>query len=116
MIHGVLHYLPAETARETVREALRRASRTVFIGEIPRVELKKESERIRRKSLPPGEYEKKYKGLAHTYFSQKFFETVSEELEFADRWSIQVFPESFLETVQNNQRFAVLFCRVSKKL
>ena len=115
VVHGVLHYLDWECARECVRESLRKARRKVFVGEIPDLESKDESEKLREESLPPGIYTQKYIGLQHTYFSRDFFRSILDEPEFSGKWKLRVFPKSLLASAQTNLRFAVLFTQKAQE-
>lgn len=111
VIHGVLHYLEENNAREVVRESLRTAGRGVFVGEIPRFELREDSEALRNSRLPRGSYRHNYEGLKHTFFREEFFREILDEAEFLSMWRVRVFPESLLESAQQGLRFAVSFER-----
>lgn len=94
-----------------VRESLRVAAQKVFIGEIPSLDCQVQAEAGRNKSLSPGEYERKYAGLGHTFFTNEFFVQILAEAEFSGGWQLSLFPKSLLESEQAEFRFAVLFTR-----
>lgn len=110
LIHGVLHYLDEANAREVVRESLRYARKGVLIGEIPRLELRDESEEFRSIRLSDGCYEQKHEGLKHTFFTENFFEEISGEPGFF-AWKFSIFSNSILEHDQQVFRFAVRYLR-----
>lgn len=68
--HSMFHYLALSDAAEVIRRMLSKARRTVGIFDLPHLQTRDAAERMRRGTLPEGEYEKKYQGLNHTYFEK----------------------------------------------
>jgi trans-aconitate methyltransferase len=71
--HGVFHYLDLAYAERVLAIMTQKAAKGVAVLEVPDAALRTESEIMRRGKLSPGEYEKKYAGLEHTYFDRAWF-------------------------------------------
>jgi trans-aconitate methyltransferase len=71
--NGVFHYMSLEYAERVLRLMLEKAIKGVAILEVPDLGFKEESEKIRQDALPLKEYQEKYLGLEHTYFSRNWF-------------------------------------------
>ncbi len=81
--NGVFHYFPNQAyAGDVLAHALKKARRAVAILEIPDASMLEESERTRRLMLSTDEYEKKYQGLAHQYYSREWFEALAAKMGF----------------------------------
>jgi SAM-dependent methyltransferase len=78
MANHVFHYFESfEYASEVLNKMIDKASRLVAIYGIPNVDLKKESESMRRGLLSVEEYNKKYCGLDILYFSKNWFRQIA---------------------------------------
>jgi SAM-dependent methyltransferase len=74
----VFHYFESlEYAREVINKMIDKASRSVAIYGIPNIDLKLESESMRRGLLSVEEYNKKYRGLDILYFPQNWFRQIA---------------------------------------
>jgi trans-aconitate methyltransferase len=72
--HGAFHYFELDYATEVLDRMLRKSKRAVAVMEVPDLRTQSESEAYRRAALSVAEYEKKYAGLAHTYYSREWFQ------------------------------------------
>jgi SAM-dependent methyltransferase len=77
--HGVLHYLKVEDARDLVRRTLPATRKSLALLDLPRRATMHELENIRRASLMPGEYDRLYSELSHTYFDTEDFRDLVPE-------------------------------------
>ncbi len=71
--NSVFHYFSFEYASAVLERMINKAKVAVAVMEIPDAATKEESECMRRDILTPMEYEKKYKGLEHTYYERNWF-------------------------------------------
>lgn len=71
--HGAFHYFDLVYAAEVLDRMIRKSKRAVAVMEVPDLGSRSESEAQRRAALSPAEYEKKYAGLDHTYYSREWF-------------------------------------------
>ena len=72
--NGVFHYFQSLSyAQAVLAKMIAKARKGVAIFEIPDLARKHESEAERSRALPPGEYESKYRGLEHLYYSRDWF-------------------------------------------
>jgi trans-aconitate methyltransferase len=71
--HGVFHYLDLAYAEQVLSMMAQKAAKGVAVLEVPDSATRAESEMMRRGQLSPGEYDKKYTGLEHTYFPRSWF-------------------------------------------
>lgn len=78
--HSMFHYLNLNDAAKVIRRMLSKARRAVGIFDLPNLQTREAAERMRRGTLPEGEYEKKYQGLNHTYFEKDW---LREQVESA---------------------------------
>ena len=83
--HSVFQYLSRDVAERISRNALRNARRLFAVLDVPRLETKNESEAARKAGLGARQYEKKYRGLGHSYFDAAFFESIPDL-----NWTISV--------------------------
>jgi trans-aconitate methyltransferase len=70
--HSMFHYLTLVDAAAVIRRMLSKARRTVGIFDLPDLQTRDAAERMRRGTLPEGEYERKYQGLTHTYYEKNW--------------------------------------------
>lgn len=71
--HSVFHYLDLVCAEQVLAIMTQKAAKGVAVLEVPDKATRAESEMMRRGKLTPGEYDKKYAGLEHTYFDRDWF-------------------------------------------
>jgi len=72
--NSVFFYFPDYAYAERVLDKMvEKAIKRVLIMDVPDLKLKDECEKVRSSAYPPGEYEKKYKGLSHLYFDREWF-------------------------------------------
>ena len=77
--HAVLHYLKMEDARDLVRRTLPATRKSLALLDLPRRATMYELENIRRASMMPGEYDRLYSELSHTYFDTEDFRDLVPE-------------------------------------
>lgn len=71
--HSVFHYLDLVCAERVLAIMKQKAAKGVAVLEVPDNATRAEAEMMRRGKLTPGEYDKKYAGLKHTYFDRDWF-------------------------------------------
>ncbi len=77
--NGVFLYFPdLKYARTVVEMMIEKSQKTIAILDIPDLAQQENSEKFRHASLPPGEYEKRYRGLDHLYFARSWFCEIAE--------------------------------------
>jgi ubiquinone/menaquinone biosynthesis C-methylase UbiE len=103
--NGVFHYFGDYSYAERVIERMiLKAGKTIAILEVPDLAKKDESEIARRGALPPGEYDKKYKGLPHLYYQKEWFDEISRK--YGCR--IEIFDQNIEGYVNSRFRFNVV--------
>jgi trans-aconitate methyltransferase len=108
--NGVFHYFPDDSyAQAVLSTALRKARRAVAILEVPDLALREGSERMRRDILTPEQYEEKYRGLTHKYYSRKWFADIASSHAF----DCLTFDQEIPGYAQNRFRFNCLMTRKS---
>jgi trans-aconitate methyltransferase len=108
--NGVFHYFPdLGYAEQVLHKMIKKARKAVAVLEVPNLDLQEQSERARAAALPPGEYESKYTGLRHQYYSKSWFE------EMGARYDCQVrILDQQIEGYGNNRfRFNALFYKTA---
>ena len=104
--NGVFHYFPnLAYARLVLERMVAKARYAVGVLEIPDAGTREISEFKRREMLSPAEYERRYRGLNHLYFSKSWFSDMSEELGMECTFLDVKIPDY----AQNEFRFHVLF-------
>lgn len=102
---GVFHYFPnIFYAKTVIEKMINKANKAAAIFDIPNLELKKESEEARKQLLPEGEYQKKYKGLKHLYYSKKWFQKLIENYNC----DIVIFDQAINNYSNSDYRFNVI--------
>lgn len=103
---SVFFYFPDLTYAENVlKRMFQKAKKAVVILDIPDLAKKEECEGMRRMQYPPGEYEKKYQGLNHLYYSREWFIEQSEKLNCS---SIQVSDQNIEDYFNSKFRFNII--------
>jgi trans-aconitate methyltransferase len=91
--NGVFLYFPDMAYARTVLEKMIKKSRkTIAILDIPDMAQQEITEKFRRASLPPGEYEERYRGLDHLYFPRSWFHEIADAGGLTIRISDQHIP------------------------
>lgn len=102
--NGVFHYFDRAYAERVLDRMLAKARLTVAVLEVPDARTMPESEATRRAALTQEEYEKKYAGLAHTYYERGWF----EQQAAARGLTVDIFDGCVPNYVQNAFRFGVI--------
>lgn len=78
--NSVFHYFHLDYALQVLTKMLDKATLAVCILDIPDLQTKEAAEALRRDILSPEEYEKKYAGLNHTYYTRGGLAAMCTEL------------------------------------
>jgi trans-aconitate methyltransferase len=105
--NSVFQYLPLEKAGRILRMMLAKARVAVAVLDIPDAKTQAACEQVRRAALPADEYEKKYAGLAHTYYDRDWFAAQAENAT----WICETLDGRIPNYAQNRFRFAALLKR-----
>lgn len=89
--NSVFSYFPnQEYAQDVFTRMLAMARKGVAILDVPDLELRDAAEAARRAALPPGEYEARYRGLEHRYYSREWFAALAArhgwQIDMAEQW------------------------------
>lgn len=77
--NGVFLYFPDLTyAHIVVERMIQKSRKTIAIMDIPDLAQREITLQYRRKSLAPGKYEEKYRGLDHLYFPRSWFRDIAD--------------------------------------
>jgi trans-aconitate methyltransferase len=106
--HGVFHYFDESYASGVIDKMIDKAKKSIAILEVPDLETKEELESIRRDKLSKEEYEKKYKGLEHTYYSKDWFKNKANQLNL----NCNIIEGCVPNYAQNDYRFGVIIKRI----
>lgn len=101
--NSVFHYFDEAMAAEVFQAMWQKANIGVAVLDIPHAATKEACERARRDALTEAEYEEKYRGLHHTYFSPDWF---ANQLPGKPH---QVFESCVPNYAQSQYRFSVIF-------
>jgi trans-aconitate methyltransferase len=102
--NSVFHYFNLNYARDVILKMLEKATQSICILEIPDLKTKNQAESLRRNFLSEAEYEKKYEGLHHTYYSREWFSSLAKELNV----NCQIFNGCIPNYAQNEFRFGCI--------
>jgi trans-aconitate methyltransferase len=103
--NSVFHYFDEAMATEVFQAMWKKARLGVAILDIPHAATREACERARRDALTEAEYEEKYRGLHHTYFSPEWFVN-----QLPDK-PHQVFESCVPNYAQSQYRFSVIFSK-----
>lgn len=103
--NSVFHYFDEAMAAEVLQAMWKKARLGVAILDVPHAATKAACERARRDALSEAEYEEKYRGLHHTYFSPDWF---SQQLPDTPQ---QTFESCVPHYAQSQFRFSVIFSK-----
>ena len=100
--NSVFFYFPDyEYSEKVLTKMILKSGRGVLVLDVPDLEKKEENEIVRRKLLPPGEYEKKYAGLSHLYFDKGWFKEYSDKNGF----KLRIFQQNIVNYENSKFRF-----------
>ncbi|QDC44349.1 class I SAM-dependent methyltransferase [Methylophilus medardicus] len=103
--NSVFHYFDEAMAAAVLQAMWKKARLGVAILDVPHAATKAACERARRDALSEAEYEEKYRGLHHTYFSPDWF---SQQLPDTP---LQTFESCVPHYAQSQYRFSVIFSK-----
>jgi len=106
--HSVFQYFPRSLGIQIANMMLSKASKTVWIGDIPDASKQKEAEKYRAEIFDATQAKSKYEGLVHSYYDPQDFLNQSS---ISKNWDIVIEKESWEGYHQSNYRFSVLFKR-----
>jgi trans-aconitate methyltransferase len=107
--NGVFHYFPdLQYAEQVLFKMLEKAIKKVMICDIPNLATKEQAEEYRRNELSEGEYEAKYKGLEHLYYSKGWFQ---EKLS-KHKCHFEIFDQNINDYGNNDFRFNVVISKL----
>lgn len=103
--NSVFHYFDTQYAKNVISKMIEKSHSKICILEIPNAQRKEEAEKMRRDQLSIEEYEKKYAGLNHTYYSKDWFASIGKDfgLEY------EIFDGCIPNYLQNDFRFGCIF-------
>ena len=103
--HSVFHYFKdLEYAENVIKKMIDKSNNQIAIFDI-NDELKKDAyHRVRMGDMTAKEYEEKYKGLEHMFYSKEWFYTIAEELDV----DISIFNQTFTSYTNSSLRFNVI--------
>lgn len=108
--NSVFHYFPdLGYAEDVLEKMIRKARKAVGVLELPNADLRAEAETARAAALPPGEYEKKYGGLRHQYYSKRWI----EELGARHGCRVQIIDQQIDGYGNNRFRFNALLHKLN---
>ena len=108
--NSVFQYFPDYAYAEKILDRMKSISKgSIAVLDVPNLALKEESENARRGSMPKGEYDKKYDGLEHLYYSKEWMMQQAERLGM--KASIIEQRELFKSYVNKDFRFSVFMVK-----
>jgi trans-aconitate methyltransferase len=102
--NSVFHYFDHQYARKAILKMIEKSNQKICILEIPNLQKKIEAEKIRRDQLSAEEYDKKYAGLSHTYYSKDWFLSIAKEFGLG----CEIFDGCIPNYIQNDFRFGCI--------
>jgi SAM-dependent methyltransferase len=103
--NSVFHYFDETTAAKVLQAMWKKARHGIAILDVPNAATKDSCELARRDALTQLEYEEKYKGLHHTYFTPEWFIRQLPECPH------QAFENCVPNYPQSEFRFSVIFSK-----
>ncbi|SDK12999.1 Methyltransferase domain-containing protein [Methylophilus rhizosphaerae] len=103
--NSVFHYFDEVMAAQVLQAMWKKSRHGIAILDIPNAATRDACELARREALTQAEYEEKYKGLHHTYFTPEWFTRQLPER------SHQVFQSCVPNYAQSEFRFSVIFSK-----
>lgn len=106
--NGVFFYFTdLNYAQQVLEKMLLKANKAVAIFDIPDLFKKEICECYRKRALPEGEYEKKYMGLDHLYFSKDWFVEIANKFGY----QIEVFDQIMENYGNSKYRFNIIITK-----
>jgi trans-aconitate methyltransferase len=105
MANSVFHYFDEAMATEVFQAMWKKAKHGIAILDVPNAATREACERARRDALSQAEYEEKYKGLHHTYYTPEWF------IQQLPERPHQVFESCVPNYAQSEFRFSVIFSK-----
>ncbi len=107
--NSVFHYFPdLEYAEQVLVKMIQKAVKKVMVCDVPNLALKEQAENFRRGELPLGEYDVKYKGLEHLYYSKSWFQEKLAE----HNCHLEIFDQNMNDYGNNHFRFNVVVSKL----
>ena len=103
--NSVFHYFDEATAAQVLQAMWKKSRHGIAILDVPNAATRDACERARRDALTQAEYEEKYKGLDHTYFTPEWF------IRQLPEWQHQAFESCVPNYAQSEFRFSVIFSK-----
>lgn len=103
--NSVFHYFDEAMAAEVLQAMWQKAKVGIAILDIPHAATREACEHARRDALTVAEYEEKYRGLHHTYYTPEWF---SQQLPEKPQ---QAFESCVPNYAQSQYRFSVIFSK-----
>ncbi len=103
--NSVFHYFDEATAAQVLQAMWKKSKHGIAILDVPNAATRDACERARRDALTQAEYEEKYKGLHHTYFTPEWF------ISQLPAWPHQAFESCVPNYAQSEFRFSVIFSK-----
>ncbi len=101
--NSVFHYFSPEQAAKVLQLMWQKASRAIAVLDVPHADTQAACERMRRDALSEAEYEEKYRGLHHTYYTPAWF---AAQLSAVNH---DAFESCVPNYAQSQYRFSILF-------
>lgn len=106
--NGCFEYFPDKDYAKTVlMKMISKAKKAVAVLDTNDIELFDLAKKIRKGALSEGEYENKYKGFEHLFFSRQYFEDIAKEKGL----EIEIFNQNIKNYLNGKFRFNVIICK-----
>jgi ubiquinone/menaquinone biosynthesis C-methylase UbiE len=79
--NSVFQYFSINDAEKILKLMIKKAKKNIFILDIPSLEKKELCLKVRKSSLGEKEYNQKYEGLDHTFYSHEWFKNICKDQE-----------------------------------
>ena len=104
--HSVLQYFEdLDYCKEVIKKMINISNRKIVVLDINDESKKNEYHKSRMGNMSPSEYEKKYNGFEHLFYSKSWFENIAKEFGV----KIDIFDQSFDKYANSHLRFNVIF-------
>lgn len=105
LANSVFHYFSQAQAATVLQLMWQKATRAIAILDVPHADTQAACERLRRDALSEAEYEEKYRGLQHTYYTPAWF---AAQLPGARSTAFESCVPNY---AQSQYRFSILFSK-----
>jgi SAM-dependent methyltransferase len=103
--NSVFHYFDEANAAQVLQAMWKKARHGIAILDVPNAATRAACELARREALTEAEYEEKYRGLHHTYYTPEWF------INQLPQWPHQAFESCVPNYTQSEFRFSVIFSK-----